>query len=82
MFHAYVFRNGEIGFGCFVPEKAMRITSSSTKKLRPICEAIARHAYDGFTLLVPGVPEADDDEDAIAAVIRFRHEVDKRLGGN
>ncbi|TCT37449.1 host nuclease inhibitor protein [Martelella mediterranea] len=27
----------------------------------------ARHAYDGETLLVPGIPEADSEEEALVA---------------
>lgn len=35
-------------------------------------EACCRRAYDGQTLLVPGVPEADDENRALECVISFR----------
>ncbi len=35
-------------------------------------EARARHAYDGKTLLVPGIPEALTDEEAEQKLIEFR----------
>lgn len=37
--------------------------------------AKARHAYDGETLLVPGVPEADDAEAALDALIAWEQRV-------
>jgi hypothetical protein len=42
------------------------------KELERRLEVLARHAYDGQTLLVPGVPEADDDEAALDAVFAFQ----------
>ncbi len=41
--------------------------------------AIARHAYDGATLLVPGLPEAASDGDAIKAVEEFKRQIERRL---
>ncbi|WP_332117270.1 hypothetical protein [Azorhizobium caulinodans] len=37
--------------------------------------ALARHSYDGKTLLVPGIPEAPSDMAALEALISFRARV-------
>ncbi len=79
---AVCWRSGQIRFLPFVPKGAMEIASGTANKLRPIVESIARHAYDGHTLLVPGIPEADSDADALYALDRFAFEVEKRLGAH
>ncbi|MBO1360303.1 host nuclease inhibitor protein [Acetobacter sacchari] len=79
---AYCFRSGEIEFGASIPNGTLPIgRSRSEKKLRNIVETNARHAYDGETLLVPGIPEADTEEAALAAWRRFRDLVEMRLDG-
>lgn len=40
---------------------------------------LARHAYDGKTLLIPGVPEAEDDGTALKAVLDFEKRLAARL---
>lgn len=47
--------------------------------LEPVVSVCARHAYDGQTLLVPGVPEAESDDQALDAVFRFQDELRRRL---
>ncbi len=42
-------------------------------------QAIARHAHDGETLLVPGIPEAVEDTDALDALRQWSHRLDDRL---
>lgn len=44
-----------------------------------VIEANARHAYDGKTLLVPGIPEASTDDLALDALIAFCQRVNKNL---
>lgn len=68
---AYCWRTGRIDFGRSVPEGAIKIAQGPSKKLKPLICAVARHAYDGKTLLVPGVPEADTDDHAADALERF-----------
>lgn len=68
---AYCWRTGRIDFGRTLPEGAIQIAKGPSKKLRPLIEVTARHAYDGKTLLVPGVPEADTEEHAGDALGRF-----------
>ena len=61
---AYCFASGQIEFASRgdVPAGAIHFASGPKRKLVPFIEAVARHAYDGETLLVPGVPEAQGDQ--------------------
>ena len=75
---AFCYRSGEIGFAETVldrPDGTIRVCASqkSVARLRLIVAARARHAYDGQTLLVPGVPEAADDDAAFEAMVRWRN---------
>lgn len=68
--HAHVWRSGQIVFRkpnrpC--PQGAIDLPAVS----RSLIEANARRAYDGKTLLVPGIPEAGDDDAAGAAIAAF-----------
>ncbi|MCY4548160.1 MAG: host nuclease inhibitor protein [Defluviicoccus sp.] len=42
-------------------------------------EVRARRSYDGETLLVPGVPEAENDADALAAFEAFFDFLDEEI---
>jgi hypothetical protein len=44
-----------------------------------VIDAIARHAYRGDQRLVPGVPEAEDDEKALDALIAWHEQLLWRL---
>lgn len=68
---AYCYASGQIEFGRTVPEGAIEIMRGPARKVRKLIEARARHAYDGKTLLVPGVPEAPNEDAALAALIAF-----------
>lgn len=61
---AYCTQNGVIGFTTpkrriLVPNGCLPIACGSPKRLREVISATSRIAYDGKTLLVPGLPEAD-----------------------
>jgi hypothetical protein len=71
MSHAYCWRGGQIEIGRRRPSGAMPLARGDARILRRVLSACARHAYDGTTLLVPGVPEAANDTDALEAVKRF-----------
>lgn len=72
-FFAYADRRGVISFGHRVPVGSMHVVDDpSEPALRAAVTAHARHAYDGQTLLVPGVPEADTDDAALEALMTFR----------
>ena len=68
---SYCYRTGIIGFGRHVPEGAFSLLHGDDETVRDIVSIHARHAHDGHTLLVPGVPEADTDDDARDAAIAF-----------
>lgn len=68
---AYCDRAGVIGFavGEPAPEGTIAFFSARTEKsCQNKVSATARHAYDRTTLLVPGVPEALDDDHALEAL--------------
>ena len=44
-----------------------------------LLSSVAWLAHDNETLLVPGVPEAKSDDDALAAVVAFVEAVETRL---
>lgn len=75
----FCWRTGVIGFSRRVPKGALPLVSGPLRRLRNITLAIARHAHDGKTLLVPGVPEADTNLAALQAARRFKDELRKRL---
>lgn len=68
---AYCYRTGLIRFGNKVPDGAIQIAQGPSKLLRNMIDAVSRHAYDGKSLLVPGIPEAETDEQAADALQRF-----------
>lgn len=68
---AYCWRGGVIEFGRRVPKGARPIIEGRGRKVREHVEVCARHAHDGKTLLVPGIPEAPDDEAALFALNAF-----------
>lgn len=77
---AYCWRNGAIGFGRRLPPGALEILrADGRRRFRRIVSALARHAYDGVTLLVPGVPEATSDVAALDACHAFRDRILKSL---
>lgn len=58
--YAYCWATGVIHFGTKVPEGAIAIARGERQAVVDFIEVVARHAYDGKTLLVPGVPEAEE----------------------
>lgn len=77
---ALAYANGVIVFGPRVKPGTLPITKAPGRQLRALVSGLARHAYDGRTLLVPGLPEANGFEERSAALMRFKAEVEKRLG--
>ena len=77
------FRDGTISIGAKCKGAlVLAKTARSDKKLRAIVSSIARHGYEAGVLLVPGVPEADTDNDALDAVMRFKKVIAWRTAGN
>lgn len=67
---AWCYARGPIKFGRVVPPGAIAIASGPKRALRQVVEVVARHAKppDEGQLLVPGVPEAADREQGLAAL--------------
>lgn len=83
-YRAYAWRTGaiEIANGR-TPRGAIELFTFFSRRAAivgaRVIEARARHAYDGTTLLVPGVPEASDDDIALTALIRWARGVEPGL---
>lgn len=69
---AYCWASGLIEFGCTVPSGAIVIATGATAPLHKLIEPTSRLAYDG-ALLVPGVPEAADQQAAGDALAKHLH---------
>lgn len=72
---AYVWRTGLIEFGRYIPKGALPLSSGR----KSIIEVIARHSRHNDDLLVPGIPEANSDVEAMEALDAFDDEIIKRL---
>lgn len=79
MAYAYCYASGEIEIGARVPDGAVAVGKGRRRDVERAVQAAARHGYDGVTLLVPGVPEARDQNEGIQAAMRFRDQVRQRL---
>lgn len=76
---AYCWRSGQLEFWRTVPDGAVLVLRGPDRIVREIVEPVCRLAYDNKTLLVPGVPEAETDEDALASTMEFIIRVDRRV---
>lgn len=74
---AYCYRNGVIKFGKTEPKGALEISRGSGKTWKAKISARARLHFDGKTLLVPGIPEAKNNKEAIDALLKFTKFVNK-----
>ena len=79
MAHIVCCRSGETFVSRRVPKGTMKVVTGHGRRLKRILCACARHAYDGKTLLVPGLPEANNDLQAINAVKAFEQMLRERL---
>lgn len=75
---AYCWASGLIEFGYFVPGGALLIAKGNEKVVRNVVGVLACHAYNG-DLLVPGIPEAADQDEGREALVRFSRVVHERL---
>jgi hypothetical protein len=80
---AYCWRSGRIDFGYVMPEGCFKIASShDEQRLRDIVSANARHSYPPEDyLLVPGIPEAKDSEEALLAFGIFWERMREKVHG-
>jgi hypothetical protein len=71
-------RSGLVELADFAPEGAIELGEVRTKAQRDKLDVICRHARTGDDRFIPGVPEADDDDAAMDAVIEFMQQMKKR----
>lgn len=78
---AYAYRSGriEISKKGRSANDALVIAVGPAKELREEISGLARHGYDGKTLLVPGIPEARTDSEAMDALFDFKAKVEAGL---
>ncbi|UNZ49481.1 hypothetical protein [Agrobacterium tumefaciens] len=72
MAHIVCYRSGETFVSRRVPKGSMKIVTGHGRRLKRVLGVWARHAYDGKRLLVPGVPEAVSDLQALEAIKQFQ----------
>lgn len=82
--HAWAWRTGAIEIAVLTgksrpPKGALVIAKGPVNLIDPLISGMARHTYDGSTLLVPGVPEASDDDAAWEALMTFQRRVMEAL---
>lgn len=77
-FFAYCWRGGIIEFGPRIPDGALPVDRGTEGSVRRRVEPLARRAYNGRDLLVPGIPEAQSDAAALEAYQRFKSLMDRR----
>lgn len=82
---AYCFRNGEIKFGLHVPKGAISFVKGPADRVRELVLARCRYSYPSQPRagdevpLVPGIPEAKNEEKALDALTQFANWIKKDL---
>jgi hypothetical protein len=77
---AYSYRSGEIGFTTGpIPAGTLFLAQGANLDF---IKGLARRAYDNETYLVPGVPEAADDDAALEAYSVFFDRVQRMQKGS
>lgn len=71
--YAYCWMDGVIKFGRYMPQRAFMLAMDikGSHLLREAVISQAKLDYDGKTLLVPGVPDANSVGDAARVISRF-----------
>jgi hypothetical protein len=69
---AFCDASGVIEFGPTCPPGRLPIAAGPRAKLERLIIGACRHGYDGTTLLVPGIPEADSQSAGLDALKAFR----------
>ena len=72
-FIAFCYRSGQIGFIEHgpIPEGALMLARGPQDIVASSIHGLARLAYDNETWLVPGIPEAANDDQAFEAMMTF-----------
>ena len=71
MAYVVAFRCGTVSVEKQPLEGGIVVLKGPRRELERRLSARARHSYDGVTLLVPGIPEAETDKEAQDALSRF-----------
>lgn len=61
--------------GLEVPKGMLLLIRGDRWLVEPVVQAQARHGYEPGVLLVPGIPEAENDVEAMDAAIAFRDRI-------
>ncbi len=77
---AYVYRNGRVRVGRKCPGAALPIVVAPERKLRQAVQSLATHGYKRGVYLVPELPLAQNDDEAVRIVESFRDRLKSRLG--
>lgn len=70
-YYANVWATGRLTIGRETPEGAIWIAKGPEKALRKHFKVVCRHGYKRSVLLVPGVPEAANQDEGIKALQAF-----------
>lgn len=77
---AFCFRSGLLQVALEVPKGALELASAPDEVLTDAIVGSARLDYTNEQWLVPGVPEAADDDAALDAVFAYRDHLNKSIG--
>lgn len=79
--HIAAWRTGRAFVCQKVPQGAISVITGRKTELVELLAVHARHAHDGETFLVPGVPEAKKDAEALQALRRWKDRLGRSLRG-
>ncbi|HEM6672529.1 TPA: host nuclease inhibitor protein [Citrobacter koseri] len=68
---AYAWASGLIELGPELPDGALPIITGEENRIRDLINIWARHSRTGEQLLVPGVPEAQNQHEGCNALMTF-----------
>lgn len=70
---AFCYRSGQIGTVEYgpIPDGALMLARGEREQIESTIHGIARLAYDNETWLVPGIPEAANEDQAFKAMMTF-----------
>lgn len=81
---AYCWASGEVGFGNQVPEGAIFFAEGEGETFKERIQVLCRLAYPTYkngvkqrpVWLVPGIPEAENEKEALEALYKFKDWLD------
>ncbi len=76
--YACSWASGQITFHFTPPKGAIVVARGVPSKVRSLIKATARQGYDGKTIFLPGVPEAEIGKEAFQALCRYTRRIHRR----